>query len=1634
MSKEKKNKSKIMMMKRYIKPNTEIIEAHAISIMAGTIQTNEDDDERGGQGAKSFFDEEDEFEEDMNYMRNTNLWDNVTSRCITLLMTLSLSMAAFAQTTDTGDVSDEESAAMARTKQNAITLQETDPNGANYLNERRALVGRHCAVNRVINVVAVGTGTSGLENLTNEDITDDATFPQVISANVAVSPTVSVRDMKYYYAAGTTAGFCLVASSGSSVLSLDLVKTYHLWFYRDGKRVDDQQVREGSNAGGVKLTLIGIPGSNQACINLTAKSSQKFDEVALVQVGAVDASVGSVVQIKYAFVGDSHDINMTTSGISNYCTETSHPQMNVSCEAWMPSPLVGGIPLPVTSSYCARAVDDDLTNTVPLVSAVQLASVAFKGRVRVNVQNSDASVSELFHEGDQVGFKYNFVQVADVLQLGTWVEIKLYDHSGNEVQTTTISAEALSLAIASGGDQTSYVTADTDFSGAEISFYTALGVLNLGSGFGVYGAFVRPKPTIEHDCVINPTADTNLCTSQTTMQLKSSPEVNVTWSLEEQPDENNGACSVTADGFVTGMNADGTYKFRTTAEDGCYEIVTINHGNSADFIEPSAEHVLYNVEGETAEYALSDDRHGDTSANVLSISDMTDPGNILNADFDDYASYAGGLQLLGSNGVLMGVKRIDTDNPYIYDGSLADAKESVHVGFVIEMEQTVLGLNLLDAFMIKCFDDQGNKVYQHIVEDAGVLGLGLVGSNDKSNKLRLAITVPKVNGDGDPVKINEIQLWKVGALDLKTSDVKMYYAFWDDPTDPKNNVIRDGSYVVNYDNMGAMVNLGTQVNVASVGCVTNNLSNIIDIDDELETYALIQKTVESGSQEIIVKLGKTVDFRHQVGVVVNNDIVGLNANVGNVLKVGTYYNGTETGEASSNWGVLGANVIQGSGKTVLLIQPTADYDEIHITAGEGLAANRTIKVYGILLRNDVDHDGVPDNRDQESCSDAIQNITTNKVCVEENLTINALGTTDTQYKISLPEQGVDKVAVNSDIDGHITYSAPTTTSGRFVVYFYDGNDNLLTTQEYTVHPKQTTWRTTTNSKDWNRWENWTNGSPYLCTDVIMPSEARAYPSLDDNVVNGDEFGCDRIFFESRAAVEKLFKLNYTQAWVDVTLQPNRYYLLAAPLQDMFTGDMFVATSDNASEPFTAITGSTYLVNRFAPRVYQRLWEKTAQNKLANDTYGTASITETRWSKRFNALKYDYGYGEGFSLWVDPETNNAENFTFRFPKEHTAYNYFNEITREQTAMQETDLGRTNAYRFAFEQGLTPVSYTYKTTDDRKRFDATSEVSINATAATATTTFLIGNPFMSHIDVAKFLEVNADVVSEVKVYNGNTTTSAVAVAGEYVTTDADFTTILPMESFFVTAKTAGTSLTVKLTNDMFYRDVTDEDDNSDENAAKTELPMLNIQAKSDNITANALIVESDENVTAETLFDDEARPQLAVFTMKENKAADIRNIDSNEKFIPLGFYLGTEGKATVKFSTRGDFDINRYQLYDRETGRRYSLDETNEIEISGTCINRFYLIDSSVTAIEEHFFDNNNTENGIYVSTDGQMLTAHSAQADIESIEVFNYDGKKVAEATAISATRTLSVATNVNIGIIRVGRKGQKAATLKFIKK
>lgn len=49
-------------------------------------------------------------------------------------------------------------------------------------------------------------------------------------------------------------------------------------------------------------------------------------------------------------------------------------------------------------------------------------------------------------------------------------------------------------------------------------------------------------------------------------------------------------------------------------------------------------------------------------------------------------------------------------------------------------------------------------------------------------------------------------------------------------------------------------------------------------------------------------------------------------------------------------------------------------------------------------------------------------------------------------------------------------------------------------------------------------------------------------------------------FEPNAEVKNTHHLDYKKAWVDIELSPNRYYMVAAPLKRIYSGDWFVAAN------------------------------------------------------------------------------------------------------------------------------------------------------------------------------------------------------------------------------------------------------------------------------------------------------------------------------------------------------------------------------------------------------------------------------------------------------------------------------------------
>lgn len=258
--------------------------------------------------------------------------------------------------------------------------QESNPDGANYLSNRRALVGRGCMVNRFggdgIKVLNIQTN---LENLCDDDLTNNATIPCVANVGIGYSPLVSVRDLGNRYAAGTQAGFMLGGSS--SILGIKVVSIYKIRFYLNGELVkpedaDDSYVGEdviSDKNTGVDISLIQIDGEDMSR-EIHAIAPGEFDEIQIVQVGGISADVASAIQVKYAFAGKARHFTITQNpangmpAYSDYIGTHVEPYGKCNNDDWTNSYGLGHI-----NSY--HLINDDLTDLSVLEALVGNGSV-----------------------------------------------------------------------------------------------------------------------------------------------------------------------------------------------------------------------------------------------------------------------------------------------------------------------------------------------------------------------------------------------------------------------------------------------------------------------------------------------------------------------------------------------------------------------------------------------------------------------------------------------------------------------------------------------------------------------------------------------------------------------------------------------------------------------------------------------------------------------------------------------------------------------------------------------------------------------------------------------------------------------------------------------------------------------------------------------------------------------------------------------------------------------------------------------------------------------------------------------------------------------------------------------------------
>lgn len=789
-------------------------------------------------------------------------------------------------------------------------------------------------INSLFDGVEVVSGTKDLQNLCNDDLDDYAEIPALVGATVVASPIISIKDNQHYYAGGTEAGFVICAKSDASILTLDLAKFYKIQFLKDGKAVGDlQSISTGKSVTGLGLSLLTIPGSDQVNKLYMATAPGNFDEIKLVQCG-VDANVLSAINIKYAFVGKAREYTITNNkenGIAKYAQEQGRKNITLDCDGV--SHLV---------SKKENVIDEELANSFD-INGLNLGLVQLGSRpIKVIAKPSDNQ--EAFPANTEVGFKYASSALLN-LKLGDGICLTFFNKDGTEIGHKIISTTVLGLGLIKKSTEAELVMkAPWDFSAVKLS------VEGLNAGLTgtnkVYYAFVRMAPdAASHHCPINITSSRDVSGSVNQFQLQHNKDVDVTWSVQSNPE---GAADVSVDattGLVTNLSLPGKYVFRATAADGCYEETTLNYAPTY-IPEEHGVNILVNKEGEKPKYKLSDKFGG----GLIQISEgMMNRSAILTTSLNDFTYRLPSVSLAANTG-LVGIKTVDGSN--FADGLNGNARAfngKMKVGFVVSAKATGLDAKVLKLYNIKLYNN-GNEVIGDVTTHWDAISAGLIGK-EETRKMCLNVDVPA------GCVFDEIVLYNTGVLSADLSQLNIYYAYVADAEadNATTNPIY-GAQVVSTNNTNASIDFANtkMFNVANIGNGYDKLGNLID--DSMDTYLTLPLGVNLGGATISVNMGKVVDKGQQLVMVTQNLALGLGASLGEGLKLTTYLDGKEQ-EVLTDWKVLGADVIGNKGDSYAVLNPTKSFDQVRITPVKALSALENLQIKGFALRTDMNDDG-----------------------------------------------------------------------------------------------------------------------------------------------------------------------------------------------------------------------------------------------------------------------------------------------------------------------------------------------------------------------------------------------------------------------------------------------------------------------------------------------------------------------------------------------------------------------------------------------------------------------------------------------------------------------------------------------------
>lgn len=487
--------------------------------------------------------------------------------------------------------------------------------------------------------------------------------------------------------------------------------------------------------------------------------------------------------------------------------------------------------------------------------------------------------------------------------------------------------------------------------------------------------------------------------------------------------------------------------------------------------------------------------------------------------------------------------------------------------------------------------------------------------------------------------------------------------------------------------------------------------------------------------------------------------------------------------------------------------------------------------------------------------------------------------------------------------------------------------------------------------------------------------------------------CDMVL-KSGAELLRSDYLTYGKAWMEYTLQPDRWYTLGTPIQGVYAGDWYTDTEgghdyspyfkDQTFDDKDEDKDNVFRHHRFAPAIYQKSWDKgeamlfyldDSKNEKSTDVMVAAN-----WSKVYNDVDVPYGNNGGFSVKANSQGVKRDgtavtytDFLIRIPKEDSSFYIYTQTGNH------LDGGNIPEPK-GVDRTLSHKLYS----DLMKDKNGNSNESFKQTLTNATEKnnyFLVSNPFTCGLDMGKFMDANSGIEHKYWMLTADGQTASIkdetSPVSQWITVNGSDTestngVLAPGQGFFVkrivpeNTTPADGKLTLTFNAGMMTQAHTANVQlrTRGVNRPGSRRSTLRIRAVRGSETSEAVVVKDtaatnafDEREDLETIRHNTLSSVPTVYTIAGKQAAAINRRKSMYR-VPLGIGSNSEALTRLTFTGMKDFD-ETLSLLDNLTGETIPLtlagEEQVTVDVEGNTSGRYFIISSEKPSQEDELTD-------------------------------------------------------------------------------